>query len=229
MIHLLDRRYPRRTLVVLAADRESVDEVVARKLGRWPVLMAAPVHDTWLGALDAVRVGLRLSTASVEQNIDALIFWGSARPDEGVRIIPDSPFARELRRRQQLADATTAFRGGKIRFEAETASLVSASGPALQAVLAVLRRDPGLRLLVKAFSDAREANGEELSWARARAVSDWLVSHGVARDRLSPRGCGSSRALWIGETEQERAANRRAELVRRSPLEGCEPPSSFTF
>ena len=49
------------------------------------------------------------------------------------------------------------------------------------------------------------------------------------RDRLEPLGCGSSRALWVGETEEERAANRKAELVRISRWEGCQPPTSYDF
>lgn len=76
--------------------------------------------------------------------------------------------------------------------------------------------------LVKAFADAREANGAELSLARARLVVDWLVTRGISGERLEPRGCGSSRALWVGHTEQERAANRKAELVRISNWADCE-------
>jgi outer membrane protein OmpA-like peptidoglycan-associated protein len=229
MIHLLDRRYPRQTLVVLAADRANVDEEAARRLGRWPALMATPVRNTWMGQLDASRLGLRLSTGTVDQNIDAVIFWDSAGPDDGPPIASDSRFVQELRRRRQLAEATTAFRGGKIRFQENSAAFAPGSETALRAVLAELKRDRRLTLLVKAFADAREATPDQLSRARAQAVSDWLAARGVPRDRLAPRGCGSSRALWIGDTEQERAANRRAEIVRRSPREGCDPPAAFDF
>lgn len=135
----------------------------------------------------------------------------------------------ELQRRQRLAEATTAFRGGKIRFGAETAAILPASEPALQTVLAEVQRDSTLKLLVKAFADARETDGVQLSWKRARVVKDWLVTRGIASDRLEPRGCGSSRALWVGETEEERAANRRVEVVRISHRESCQPPTSFDF
>jgi hypothetical protein len=33
----------------------------------------------------------------------------------------------------------------------------------------------------------------------------------------------------VGHSEQERAANRKAELVRISKWAGCEPPASFDF
>jgi outer membrane protein OmpA-like peptidoglycan-associated protein len=172
---------------------------------------------------------MRLSTGTVEQNMDVAVFWESSpdRPDEGPRIDPAT--SAEFHRRQVLAEATTAFRGGKIRFEIARAALTPESEPALRTVLAELQRDSSLKLLVKAFADAREPNQAQLSSERARLVVDWLVTRGVATERLEPRGCGSSRALWVGHTEEQRAANRRAELVRMSKWAACEPPASFDF
>lgn len=231
LIHLLEKRFPNQTLVALAIDRQDVDRQVSDRLGEWRSLTAAPVSNTWLGRLDFGALGGRLSTGTVEQNMDVAVFWEfpPSRPDEGPRIEAGSPMSVELQRRQQLAEATTAFRGGKIRFGAETAALTADSEPALRTVLAELQRDSELTLLVKAFADAREANGAQLSLARARQVVDWLVTRGIRRERLEPRGCGSSRALWVGHTEEERAANRKAELVRASKWSGCEPPTSFDF
>ena len=231
LIHLLDRRFPKQTLVALAIDRLDVERHVSDRLGGWPSQAAAQVGDTWLGRLAFRDVGGHLSTGTVEQNMDAAIFWEfpASRPEEGPRIDAHSPMGVELRRRQQLAEATTAFRGGKIRFEAGIAALTPESEPALRSVLAELERDSELKLLVKAFADAREPNGAPLSFERAQVVVDWLVTRGARRERLEPRGCGSSRALWAGDSEQERGANRRAELVRTSGRAGCEPPASFDF
>jgi outer membrane protein OmpA-like peptidoglycan-associated protein len=216
-------------MVALSLDRQDLEEPIVVTLGGWPVGKAASVRNTALGRLDGHAVGLRLSTGTVEQNLDAAVFWDSSRPDEGPRINLRSPIGLELQRRQLLSETTTAFRGGRIRFGAETAAILPASESALQTVLAEVQRDPTLTLLVKAFADARETDGVRLSWKRARAVKDWLVSRGIASDRLEPRGCGSSRALWVGETEEERAANRKAELVRISRWEGCQPPTSYDF
>ena len=231
LIHLLDRRFPNRTLVALSIDRRDVSQEVADRLGEWRSFFAAPVSDTWLGRLDFGLVGGHLSTGTIEQNMDAAVFWEfpQSRPDEGPRVDSQSPVGIELQRRQRLSEATITFRGGKIRFAAETAALTPESEPALRSVLAELQRDRELNLLVKAFADAREANGAQLSLERARLVADWLVTRGIRRERLEPRGCGSTRALWVGHTEQERAANRKAELVRASKWAGCEPPASFDF
>jgi OOP family OmpA-OmpF porin len=94
--------------------------------------------------------------------------------------------------------------------------------------VAELERDTALKLLVKGFTDAREQS-VRLSLERARAVGDWLVERGISQERLEPRGCGSARALWFGQTEEQRAAHRRAELVRASTGSGCTPPATFDF
>ena len=231
LIHLLDRRFPGQTLVALAIDRRDVDPEVADRFGDWPSLTAVPVRDTWLGRLPFRTVGGRLSTGSVEQNLDVAVLWESpsSRADETPRIDPQSPIGIELQRRQRLSEATTAFRGGRIRFKAATAELTPESEPALRAVLAELQRDTALQLLVKAFADAREPNADQLSMQRAHVVVNWLVTRGISRERLEPKGCGSSRALFVGHNELERAANRKAELVRSSRWAGCAPPASFDF
>ena len=50
---------------------------------------------------------------------------------------------------------------------------------------------------------------------------------GTGRSGLLPTGCGSTPALWFGQTEDEGASNRLAELVHGSPRAACGPPSSF--
>lgn len=231
LIHLLDRRFPNRTLVALAIDPRDAAPHVMSRLRQWPSLAAVPVRDTWFGRLDVAAIGARFSTGIVEQNMDVALFWASAQgtSDDVPRLDAASPLAVELRRRRQLSEATVAFRGGKIRFEADTTAITAESEPALGAVLAELHRDSGLSLLVKAFTDAREAGGVQLSWDRARAVVNWLTTRGVSRERLVAKGCAAARALWVGDSEQERAANRRAELVRISRWADCEPPASFDF
>jgi outer membrane protein OmpA-like peptidoglycan-associated protein len=227
LIHLLDRRFPGQTLVVDSIDREKVSPSVAARLGTWPSLSALSVRGTWLGQLNVQEIGRGLSRGLVEDDVDALVFWDSA-PASGEGSTTTSDTA-ELRRRQQLAQSTLPFRGGKIRFQPNSAKIAPQSEQALGAVLAELNRDAGLQLLVKAFADARETDGLALSLERAKEVVRWLTIRGVNSTRLIAKGCGSSRALWIGDTEEERAANRRADLVRNSQWQDCIPPSSFDF
>jgi outer membrane protein OmpA-like peptidoglycan-associated protein len=135
-----------------------------------------------------------------------------------------SPYGLELARRQRLATATIPFRGGAIRFVKDDAALTPESEQPLGEVLAELQRDPGLELTVKAFAAESERDSVILTTRRAATVVQWLVSRGISADRLTPKACSASSRLFDAVTEDERARNRRAELVRRTRDAGCHPP-----
>jgi outer membrane protein OmpA-like peptidoglycan-associated protein len=227
LIHLLDERLPGETFVVSIIDAGGIDDNVAARLRSWPVRVAASVRDTSLGRLDVKSFGFKLSTGGpLEQDVDAIAFLSRAplafAPPPPAD--PSSPYGKELRRRQDLAIATVPFRGASIRFEAGYTTFSPGAEKPLGEVLAELRRDGGLHLLVKAFADSHEPDPDVLSVRRANVLVEWLSQRGVARDRLRPKGCGSRRPLTFGETQDARALNRRAELVRETPTAGCEPP-----
>jgi outer membrane protein OmpA-like peptidoglycan-associated protein len=226
LIHLLDERLPGETFVVSVIDAGGVDESVAARLREWPVRVAVPVRGTWLGQLGVKSFGFRFSTGILEQDVDAIALLSHAplayapppQTDAG------SLYGKELKRRQDLAIATVPFRGGSIRFEAGDTTFSAEAEKPLVEVLTELRRDRTLRVLVKAFADGREPDPDGLSAQRASVLVEWLAERGVARDRLRPKGCGSRRPLTFGATEDDRALNRRAELVRETLMAGCEPP-----
>ena len=57
------------------------------------------------------------------------------------------------------------------------------------------------------------AYNEALGRRRANAVVNYLVSQGVAADRLTARGYGEDRPRFPNDSEANRAKNRRVELV----------------
>jgi OOP family OmpA-OmpF porin len=57
-----------------------------------------------------------------------------------------------------------------------------------------------------------EAN-QELSQKRANRMRDWLVSLGIASDRLTPVGKGETNFVASNETATGRALNRRIEFI----------------
>jgi outer membrane protein OmpA-like peptidoglycan-associated protein len=211
-------------MVTGVLDLERVEPEIGRRLRGNTTPSGTSVRNTWLGRLDVHRIGFNLSIGDLEDNVDALLLLSSSRLHAQPPTSLDPTYDRELMRRRALADATLPFRGAKIRFKERVAEFEADAGEPLQVVLRELRRDRGLRVLVKAFADGTEVDAGALSMRRANLVVDWLTARGVERERLTPKGCGTRRPLTLGNTALERAMNRRAELVRFTRTAACEPP-----
>lgn len=91
------------------------------------------------------------------------------------------------------------------------------SGPALETVRALLAAQPRLRLDIVGHTDSSgdAASNQRLSERRAQSVRDALIAQGVAGDRLSARGMGSSQPIASNGTADGRTQNRRVMLVRQ--------------
>jgi OOP family OmpA-OmpF porin len=61
-------------------------------------------------------------------------------------------------------------------------------------------------------SDGDPGNNQVLSERRAQAVVDFLVAHGVDRNRLRPVGCAARDPLFPNDTSEHKARNRRTEF-----------------
>jgi outer membrane protein OmpA-like peptidoglycan-associated protein len=229
LIHLLDARWPGQTHVVSVVDVGTMEPSIALRLGSWPTPSAASIRGTWLGRLDVSQLGWHFSRGHVEDDVDALAYLSPAPLTFQPAPSLSDPSRRrdEMVRRRSLAEATLAFRGAKIRFDASVPFLTSGSMAPLSEVLSELRRHADLQVLIKGFADDREPNPTELGIDRAEVVRDWLASRGVARERVQALGCGATRPLWSDDVEEHRAANRRVEIVRQTTRAGCQPPSSF--
>ena len=81
----------------------------------------------------------------------------------------------------------------------------------LDKVVEMMRQHPSMHIELSGHTDnvGSEASNQTLSEQRAKAVNDYLVSHGIAQSRLTYKGYGSSRPVASNDTDEGRRMNRR--------------------
>jgi outer membrane protein OmpA-like peptidoglycan-associated protein len=102
-----------------------------------------------------------------------------------------------------------------IRFANDSDKLVGGSTRVLDQAVKALAEYPAVRLEIQGHTDdkgSREHN-IDLSQRRAEAVRAYLVSKGVAENRVEAKGYGPDRPAVAGTTAAARAKNRRVEFV----------------
>jgi outer membrane protein OmpA-like peptidoglycan-associated protein len=98
-------------------------------------------------------------------------------------------------------------------FELDSATLEPSSVAMLHEVARLLtyERSDLSRIQIVAYADARgsAAHNRELAKRRAEHVLEWLVAHGVARERLEVSAQGAVDFVEPGDTESDHQQNRR--------------------
>jgi outer membrane protein OmpA-like peptidoglycan-associated protein len=112
------------------------------------------------------------------------------------------------------ADGKVALYG--ILFDHDKAALQQASSKQLQEVLTLLLDHPDLRLEIQGHtdSDGSAAYNLQLSERRAESVLKYLVLFGIDASRLKAKGYGETMPVAPNDTTENKAKNRRVELVR---------------
>jgi outer membrane protein OmpA-like peptidoglycan-associated protein len=80
---------------------------------------------------------------------------------------------------------------------------------------ALTQQDPDSTMVIEGHTDSQGAAefNQQLSQRRAEAVRNYLVSRGIADDRVKAEGFGPSRPVADNATPEGRANNRRVEIV----------------
>lgn len=113
--------------------------------------------------------------------------------------------------------------GKTIPFQTSSAVIQLEGLVTLDQVLPILQHDPTTAFEISGHTDnvGAEENNRILSQKRAKAVMDYLVSKGVAADRLTFKGYGASRPIADNTTAEGRSRNRRIEFLVR--VKGEQP------
>ena len=82
-----------------------------------------------------------------------------------------------------------------------------------------MKDNPTLRIQISGHTDnsGKPADNRTLSENRAKAVTNYLITRGVAPGRLSAKGFGETQPVADNATPEGRARNRRTELTVVAP------------
>ncbi|MFD4838711.1 OmpA family protein [Achromobacter sp. NPDC058515] len=122
---------------------------------------------------------------------------------------------------RQGKNAVTVSMLGDVLFDFDKAVVRPAAEPALLDIARAVKAVPAGAVAIEGHTDSKGAASynKDLSLRRAKAVEQWLASHGVDKARLLVKGLGDTRPVQPNklangaDNPQGRAQNRRVEFV----------------
>lgn len=102
-----------------------------------------------------------------------------------------------------------------IQFEFNSAALTENSEEGVEMLKTFLESHPELTVELAGHTDnvGSDAYNLKLSQERAEVVRQALVDKGIASERLTARGYGSTKPIHPNDTDEHRALNRRTEMI----------------
>ncbi|MGE3561115.1 MAG: OmpA family protein [Nitrospira sp.] len=106
------------------------------------------------------------------------------------------------------------LRRNTIQFPLNSASLLPDGKAILNSVAVILQENPTVAFEVGGHTDnvGLEQANEVLSEQRATTVVEYLISQGIAAERLTPKGYGASRPIVESVANEGHWQNRRIEF-----------------
>ena len=104
-----------------------------------------------------------------------------------------------------------------VLFDSGKAKIRSSAFPVLDQVARVLQENvPQLNVGIEGHTDntGNAVKNKKLSNARANSVMNALITEGIDKTRLSAIGFGSEKPLVTNDSDENKAKNRRVELVK---------------
>jgi len=114
-----------------------------------------------------------------------------------------------------LAAEVAALLRAPVTFATDGFTVAGGTQQMLAQVAQKLRACPDSRVAVTGYTDdtGNDAINGPLSRSRAQSVADFLISQGVADDRVTSQGLGAADPIATNSTAEGRAQNRRIEIT----------------
>jgi len=109
-----------------------------------------------------------------------------------------------------------------VNFETASAKLKPESTAILDGVAATIQQCHCSKVEIRGYTDSvgKPDYNKDLSERRAKAVKDYLESHGVAAGILTAEGFGMENPIADNNTAKGRAENRRVTVQFSAPVSG---------
>lgn len=104
----------------------------------------------------------------------------------------------------------------KIQFDLDKATIKSESNDLLDEITKVFADNPQIKkvdIIGHTSDEGADKYNKTLSEKRAKAVVEYLTSHGIDASRLTAKGMGESKPIGDNKTEEGKEMNRRVEFL----------------
>lgn len=103
-----------------------------------------------------------------------------------------------------------------INFDLNKSNITNDGKEVVKQISEALKKDPTLKISIEGHTDntGNAVHNKKLSNDRANAVMNILETLGINKSRLSAKGFGAERPLVTNDNEDNKAKNRRVELVK---------------
>jgi OmpA-OmpF porin, OOP family len=103
-----------------------------------------------------------------------------------------------------------------INFDTDKATIKTDGQTIVNEIFTLLNSNQALKISIEGHTDntGNIANNKQLSLDRANTVMEELIKKGINKERLKTSGFGSEKPLKPNNTEENKAENRRVELVK---------------
>ncbi|PZP51048.1 MAG: OmpA family protein [Pseudopedobacter saltans] len=137
-----------------------------------------------------------------------------------ITILETKPFENKMSQTSAAVIQQEIDQNGKavlhINFDVDKATLLPDGEKAVKEIQQVLNNNAQLKLSIQGHTDdtGNKVHNKQLSLDRANTVKNTLVSAGISGNRLTANGFGAERPIAANDTEENKAKNRRVELVK---------------
>ena len=144
-------------------------------------------------------------------NRKGYLFYSSAYALSGAA--PDSTYEKNIALEPIKLASNFVFT--QVLFDNNSFALLPASLPELNKLVQILEENPGMHIQISGHTDnvGKAADNLTLSTNRAKAIVQYISGKGIATERLSYKGFGSTAPIATNETAAGRALNRRTSFT----------------